>query len=113
LPNDYDKLTEAQKENYRNFSDDTDSFNAKVLDESTLVYFQEDDKENRESKARIVFGLDKESENLQNFYTNSTLDYISDETTDGIMDNIANRGKTKAYNILRPFLSKIESFKPL
>ena len=47
-----------------------------------------------------MFDLDKESQNLKDFSSNNTLDYIQDKTTDGIIDDVMNWGKTGAYNVL-------------
>lgn len=110
LPNSFEWLTPEQKEKYENTSDEIDIFTKENIDLSTVVEFAEDDKVN---KANIIFWLDKNSKNLQNFYTNDTLDYISWETTDGPIDNIMNRWKDKMWDILGPFLLGLESFKPL
>lgn len=110
LPNSYNRLPEAEKQEYNSASDEVDTFTKGNIDLSTVVEFPEDDKVN---KWNILLWLDNHSKNLQNFYTNDTLDYISWETTDGPIDNIMNRWKTKMREFLLPFLSGLESFKPL
>lgn len=104
---DFESLSEEMKQKYYALSSDVDTF-----PRSSPVVFSENGTDDQKIKWEIFFGLDKESKNLYDFSTNNTLDYIQDETTDGITANIMNWGKTKMYLILWPYLSKLSSFKP-
>ena len=97
---DFEDLSEETKEKYRTVSSDTDSYVSKVFDASSTVHFSEDPLQDANQKANIMFDLDKESQNLKDFSSNNTLDYIQDKTTDGIIDDVMNWGKTGAYNVL-------------
>lgn len=112
ISSEFNTLPENEKEEYRATSESVDEFSKTNIDINTVVSFSENEQENKERKASIIHWLDKEAENLQAFTSNSTLDYISWETTDGPIESIMNWSKDKMHKLLLPFLSGLESFKP-
>lgn len=107
VANDFEDLSEEMKEKYYTLSSDIDTYT-----DSSTVTFEEETDDDQKVKWEMLFRLDKQSKNLYDFSTNSTLDYIQDETTPGILANIMNWGKDKIYGILWPHLSRLASFQP-
>jgi hypothetical protein len=110
LTGDYEDLPEATKLKYKTLSDDVDTYTTTILDTGTLATFSTNAAENKDKKASVIFGLDQETANLEDFSTNNTLNYATDETTDGMLESITNRGKDQAYKALNPYLSTLPSF---
>ena len=106
----FESLSSELQAKYYTLGDDVDTYTSTINPQS-IATLSTDEQENRGIKASMLWWLDKETKNLDQFSTNDTLNYVTNETTDGIMEKIGNRTKDRICSLFGWVLSTLTSFK--
>jgi hypothetical protein len=107
----FEKLSDTEKQKYFQLTDDISVF-SNSWSGSFDVSLSDKTEKDKELKGNMLFWLDKNLDNLANFWNKEMFDFMYEKSTDDYIDKIWHRTKEQIHELLGDYLNSIASFQP-